>query len=415
MDQPRLSQYELQHMLDNDQLSELWKAFDIQQKRYVHIKILHIPQAALGDFAPKFLQETQKLTALRHPHIAQIIDTQIVTSAQGNNACVVTEYLEGQLLSEFLDATVRTGNFLAPIALIKLLSALGSAIDYAHQRGVIHGAIQPANILLSKQDASNAIQGEVKLLGFGMHHLIPAHALPLESTRYISPERAQNLHENLRSDIYALGVLLYELSTGAFPFQGETSSEILAQQVQAIPTSPALINPRIRPSLTAVIMRSLAKEPAYRFPTAMALVGAAARALQVGKEFPNLVNMTPSLTPPDYYSGPLSGPLDPMNSPTHLTPTHLSQPSGAFSPIPATGNYAPPTQQPPWNTGVMSTVQATPTANTGAFNMNSNPGTYAAAETIVQPHPGYKPPVRDTNAAPGPSKLYIGVISCLVV
>src|SRR6266700_5009098 len=125
MDQHNLNQYELQQLLVSDRLSEFWKAFDTQQRRYVHIKILHIPQAALSDFAPKFLQETLKLPSLQHPNIAPIVDTQIVTGAQGNKACVVTEYLDGQLLSDFLRETVHAGTFLAPNEVVKLLLALG--------------------------------------------------------------------------------------------------------------------------------------------------------------------------------------------------------------------------------------------------------------------------------------------------
>ncbi len=391
---------------------KLWKAFDTQQKRYVHFKLLHIPQAALSDFAPRFLQETQKLLTLHHPHIAPIIDTQLITNAQGNKACVITEYRESQLFPDFLEATIHAGTFLDANEMIKLLMALASAIDYAHQQGIIHGAVQPANILLDKGDTSHSAIGDAKLLGFGMQHLIPAHALPLEATYYISPERAQGLHENLRSDIYALGILLYELSTGALPFQGETSAEVLEQQIHAMPTSPSLINPRIRPALTAVIMRSLAKEPANRFPNAMALVGAAARALQVSKDFPNLVSITPSFAPTSL-SGPMPA-LDPRNTPQYPSSTpYIQQPSGSHLAIPATGSgYSPAQTQAARNTGGMAPIQASRSGDSGASTrQNSQP--YAFSETVRQTPPGVAPLPKKIQRRPG--RLYLALIALLIV
>src|SRR2546430_11998919 len=103
-------------------------------------------------------------------------------------------------------------------------------------------------------------------------------ALPLDSVSYISPEIAQGLASTNRSDLYALGVILYEMCTGALPFNGDTPSDILMQHIHGTPTSPALINPHIPPALTAVVMRSLASDPAARYATATALVTTVAKA-----------------------------------------------------------------------------------------------------------------------------------------
>jgi len=402
MDQRNLNQYELQQLLASDHLSEFWKAFDTQQRRFVHIKILHIPQAALGDFAPKFFQETQKLSSLQHPNIASIVDTQIVTGAQANKAFVVTEYLDGQLLSDFLRETVHSGAFLAPNEVVKLLMALGSAIDYAHQQVIIHGAIQPGNILLTKRDADRNSVGEIKLLGFGGQHLIPPHALPLEATEYIAPERAQGLHENLRGDIYSMGVLLYELSTGTLPFEGASPAETLALQIQVVPTSPALINPQIRPALTAVIMRSLAKEPVNRFPNAMTFVGAVARALQVSNDFPSLVNQTPNFTPSSF-SGPIST-SGLNNSSTHFAP-YPPQSSGVYSALPTVGNYSPVQNPPARNTGGIPPVYSQKSSESGAF-----------AKQYSQPYsqpanPAFQP----AKSGRQPGRLYLILTSLLIL
>src|SRR5439155_8491428 len=181
----------------------------------------------------------------------------------------------------------------------------------------VHGALRPAAILLGKVDAISPSPGEPKLTDFGLNHIQNPLALPLDSVSYISPEMAQGLASTNRSDLYALGVILYEMCTGALPFNGDTPSDILMQHIHGTPTSPALINPHIPPALTAVIMRSLARDPAARPPTATALVTTAAKALNTSMpEGIGLSRSSLGTVDPPSLSG-ISSSLDTMNSPTY--------------------------------------------------------------------------------------------------
>ncbi|GCE25719.1 hypothetical protein KDA_12030 [Dictyobacter alpinus] len=281
-----LGPYELQQRLSSTNQYEVWKAFDQQQQREVVITILHLQGTNSNELVPRFLYETKNLTALNHPSIAKIYETRFSSLPEQeeagftrNDAYIVCEYIEGVSLVDYIDATARVGNFPLPADIYHLLAPIGSAIDYAHQHGIIHSRLKPASIVFARQQDSEEPLGEAKLTGFGMHNILSPLGLPLGDVAYISPEVAQGLTENTRSDIYSLGVILYELCTGTLPFHADSASEMLLQHIHATPMSPALINPHIVPGLTAIILRCLAKDPASRYPTAAALVAAVARVL----------------------------------------------------------------------------------------------------------------------------------------
>ncbi|HEV2583528.1 MAG TPA: serine/threonine-protein kinase, partial [Ktedonobacteraceae bacterium] len=215
--------------------------------------------------------------------------------------------------------------------IVNLLAPIASALDFAHQRNVIHGALRPAAILLGKQGETSP--GEPKLTDFGLNHMQNPLALPLDDVQYVSPEIAQGLASTQRSDLYSLGVILYEICTGTVPFHGDTSSDILMQHIHGTPPSPVLINPYIPPGLTAVIMRSLAREQAARYPSAIALVAAVAKAANVNmpESISRALPSVSSINPPSF-SG-ISGPLDTMNSPTYLSQQSQQLPPKAL-PVP---------------------------------------------------------------------------------
>ena len=275
----RLGKYELQERLISGAVGEIWKAFNTQQRRYVTIKIIPVNAQTSADFTPRFYREAQILAALHHPNIVPIQDFRMAQS--GSEAYIIMDYVEGPSLADYLSATAHVGKIPPPAAIVRLLAPIADALDYAHQRNVIHGALKPAAILLGKEGATSPSPGEPKLTDFGFNHMQNPLALPLNDVPYISPEIAQGFAGTSRSDLYSLGVILYEMCTGALPFHGDTPSDILMQHIHGTPTSPALINPHIPPALTAAIMRSLARDPAARSPTATALVTTVAKALNM--------------------------------------------------------------------------------------------------------------------------------------
>jgi eukaryotic-like serine/threonine-protein kinase len=284
----RLGKYELRERLGRGGMSEVWKAFDTQLQRYVAIKLLHADLQTDPEFITRFTREARVIASLHHPNIVQIYDFQTTNPSESNvpGAYMVMEYVEGQTLAQYIRTTSRVGKFPPAIDIVHLFTSISKAIDYAHREGMIHRDIKPANILLDKRKTEVNPMGEPVLTDFGIAKLMGATSgtmsgMWLGTPLYISPEQAQGHPGNERSDIYSLGVILYEICTGVQPFRAESAAGIMMQHVNSMPTPPALINPNIPPALTMVILRAMAKEPAARFSSASALTVALAEAFNL--------------------------------------------------------------------------------------------------------------------------------------
>lgn len=284
----QLGKYELRERLGHGGMAEVWKAFDTQLQRYVAIKLLHPNLQADPTFVTRFQREAQVIASLRHPNIVQIHDFQVAQPSDPNNpvAYMVMAYVEGQTLADYIAATSAKGNIPSPGEIVNLFTSISLAVDYAHQKGMIHRDIKPANILLDKHMTARNPMGEPVLTDFGLAKLLGVSAGTLTASSlgtplYTSPEQASGYAGNERSDIYSLGVILYEMVTGVPPFRGESPMVVLSQHINAVPTSPVLLNPNIPPALTLVIMTALAKDPNARFARATALTTALADALHV--------------------------------------------------------------------------------------------------------------------------------------
>jgi serine/threonine protein kinase len=289
----RLGKYELRTELGRGNTGEVWKAFDLQLRRDVAIKILHTDLLANPQFFAHFTQQGQVLASLHHANIVQIHDVALsrpTPQDSASRAYIVMEYVAGQTLADYIDATVRKGIFLRPDEIVYLFTSLGVAIDYAHQKGIIHGNIKPSNILLDHHNTAQFAPGEPMLTDFALDRLVGDEA-SVVSPYYISPEQAQGNQPGLRSDIYSLGVILYELCTGVQPFRDESSVAVMMQHINALPTPPSLINPNIPPALSEIILRAMAKESAARFSMAslMAAAIADAYAIHTGTHIPSVL------------------------------------------------------------------------------------------------------------------------------
>lgn len=288
----RLGKYELQQRLGYGGMAEVWKAFDTQLQRNVAIKLLHANLRDDPNFVTRFQREAQLIASLHHPNIVQVHDFQITQPTDSPDgtasriAYMVMDYVEGQTLADYIHKTSSKGHIPAPAEIVRLFTSISLAVDYAHQKGMIHRDIKPANILLDGRNATVNTMGEPILTDFGVAKLMSNSANTMSGAQlgtplYISPEQARGYAGNERSDLYSLGVILYELVTGVTPFRGDTPMDVITQQINSTPMSPVLINPNIPPALTLVIMRSLAKDPAARFPNASSMAVALAEALSI--------------------------------------------------------------------------------------------------------------------------------------
>ncbi len=276
----RIDKYELQELLKRDDVAEIWKAFDTQARRYVAIKFLRANLQADPDFMARFQREMPVIAALHHPNIVQYNDYSISQSSGPGiiTAYIVMNYVDGGTLADYTQNTSRQGKFLPVADIVRLFTTIGMALDYAHKQGIIHGQLKPTNILLDKRNMSRNSTGEPVVTDFGVLKLLGGSVGTTGSTGgwrsgvplYTAPEQITGSPGDERSDIYSLGIMLYEICAGTPPFSGNNPANVMMQHINTIPTLPALINPALPAALTTIIMRSIAKDPWARFPSASA-------------------------------------------------------------------------------------------------------------------------------------------------
>lgn len=441
----RLGKYELLERLGHGGVAEVWKAFDTQLQRFVAIKLLHPDLRDDPNFVERFRREAQLIASLHHPNIVQIHDFQVYQPDEDQKeegtpiAYMVMDYVEGQTLANYIHNTSSKGTFPSPEEIVNLFTSISLAIDYAHKKGMIHRDIKPANILLDQRNTSHNPMGEPILTDFGVARMLSATSNTLSGTLlgtplYISPEQAKGYPGNERSDLYSLGVILYEMVTGTPPFRGDTALEVISQHVHAIPTAPALINPAIPPALSAVLQRSLSKDPSARFPSAAALTVAIADAFQLPvpeslahatsspdmNETPTLfqelpLNHTPIQSGPSSQPGisrPISQPgfAGPPSQPGFANPSSqpglsrpISQPG--FSSTPSQPGFSGPSSQPGFARSISQSGIANSPSQPGFSGPISQPGLSTPSQpgfTPIMVHP--TPTAASPLPAPPPPK-----------
>ncbi|HEY6411347.1 MAG TPA: protein kinase, partial [Ktedonobacteraceae bacterium] len=397
----RLGKYELRERLARGGQGEVWKAFDTQLKRYVAIKQLHANLQSDPDFTSRFEREARFIASLHHPNIVQIHDFQLVHTPDSDTttAYMVMDYIEGPTLADYIRKTSRKGQFPAAADIVYIFTAVSLAIDYAHEKGMIHRDIKPANIILDQRFRRRNIIGSPILTDFGIAKLQGVSAdttKVLGTPLYVSPEQAQGLAGDQRSDLYSLGIILYEMTTGVTPFRGDSVMAILMQHFQELPTPPALINPNIPPGLSEVILKSIAKEPNARFPSASAMTIAVADSLNIAVPA-ELIK--PNATPDINSKFSSYNPLQP-SQPLGMTPAPLTPFSFPFSPPPIIS--LPSAFAPSANDG--QTPLTAPTDSRPGSTLFPNPGTNTPASVIAQPSQVSPPAVQLPPATQPPAR-----------
>jgi formylglycine-generating enzyme required for sulfatase activity len=264
-----LGEYFVFERIGAGSMAEVYKALQPSMDRLVGIKILSPTLSHDPQFVARFKREVQIVASLEHPHILPVID---FGESEGT-FYLVMRYVGGGTLHDLIEQ----GPLEPPLAL-RYLSEIGEAIDYAHQQGVVHRDIKPRNVLLDQQ-------GRPFLADFGLARLIGAGNIThsgvemIGTPHYMSPEQARGQHVDGRSDLYALGVMLYQMLTGRVPFEADSTVGIVMKHIES-PVPDVTENwPMLPEALNPVLAKAMAKQPGDRFQTAHELTQAMAETL----------------------------------------------------------------------------------------------------------------------------------------
>ena len=250
--------YQLVHALDTNGLGEVYEARDPMMNRHVAIKLFTAFSSEAR--AARFQSEARAAMRLQHPNIAAVHEFGEVNGV----AFLVTELVEGKALASYFAEAPAYGAAFTPDEAVRIGMELLDAIEYAHRNGVIHRAIQPANVLLSAG-------GQVKLGDFGFAGMDSGGGGMVDRPAHMAPEQIASHRAGPAADIFAAGVILYQLLTGAPPFAGRTLEALQQSILNDKPAPPSMVNPALHPAFDRVIARALAKRPEQRYIDALAM------------------------------------------------------------------------------------------------------------------------------------------------
>src|SRR5664279_53890 len=268
--------YVIKRKLGSGGMAIVYLAEDQELGRLVALKLLDDRHASDEQFVERFRREAQSAAGLNHPNIVSIFDR----GHAAGTYYIAMEYLDGRTLKELL---VRNGPTPIPIAIDYARQILGG-LAFAHRNGIIHRDIKPHNIVVGSD-------GRLKVTDFGIarsgaSQMTEAGSI-VGTAQYLSPEQARGAAVDPRSDLYSLGIVLYEMLTGKVPFTGDTPVEIAMKHLSEIPEPPSTLRPEISHDLDAVVMRALAKDPDQRYGSAEEMdaeLARVARGLAVSRE-----------------------------------------------------------------------------------------------------------------------------------
>jgi serine/threonine protein kinase len=369
-----LGPYRIMEQVGRGGMATVYKAYQPAMDRHVAVKVLSAHFMQDPSFVERFEREARTIARLEHPHILPVHD---YGKAPDGTTYIVMRYINAGTLSDLLKQGPLSVN-----EIVHLFSQIGDALAYAHEQGILHRDMKPSNILIDPRN-------QAFLTDFGLARIIEGDShltgsMIVGTPAYMAPEQGQGRPADKRSDIYALGVVLYEMVTGRPPFEAETPMAVMIKHMTEPLPLPSTLNPNLSPAVERVILKALAKEPEARYQSVTDMV----RVLQEAvTEMPTLPSM-PKPTP----------------SPIQTTPAALPR-------------KAKPAQRPAWLIPVLAGVAllvAVGAAITLFFSLPTLPKTeqetllstntiQATSELTIAPpatEPAVSSPVTEENVAP---------------
>ncbi|MFJ5721763.1 protein kinase [Streptomyces sp. NPDC093149] len=335
--------YQLRDLLGEGGMASVYLAYDSALDRQVAIKTLHTELGREQSFRERFRREAQAVAKLQHTNIVSVFDTGEDELGGALMPYIVMEYVEGQPLGSVLQADVQSYGAMPADKALKVTADVLAALDTSHEMGLVHRDIKPGNVMVTKR-------GVVKVMDFGIARAMQSGVTSMTQTgmvvgtpQYLSPEQALGRGVDARSDLYSVGIMLFQLLTGRIPFDADSPLAIAYAHVQEEPVAPSTINRSITPAMDALVARALRKNPNERFPSAAAMQDEIARVLSAGGQTGAPVIVAGGGAPSNSGSGVGSAvfpPVDqsipaPQNVQTPYQPgPYQSGPYGAPTPAP---------------------------------------------------------------------------------
>ncbi len=247
--------YRLLGRLGSGGMADVWCAEDTMLDRRVALKFLHDRFVQDEQFVERFRREASAAAGLQHPNVVSVFDR----GTYDGSHYIAMEYVEGASLSDLIDRGLSVGEA------VEIVRQVLAGAQYAHAHGIVHRDLKPQNVLVDAE-------GRARVTDFGIARAgvseITQTGSVLGTAQYLSPEQAQGLPVTAASDIYSIGVLLYEALTGRVPFEADSPVTVALKQVSERPRPPSELNPAVSRALDAVVLKALAKDPANRFASA---------------------------------------------------------------------------------------------------------------------------------------------------
>ncbi|MFI2722132.1 protein kinase [Streptomyces collinus] len=366
--------YQLRDLLGQGGMASVHLAYDSVLDRQVAIKTLHTDLGREQAFRERFRREAQSVAKLTHTNIVSVFDTGEDTLDGMTTPYIVMEYVEGRPLGSVLDEDVRQQGAMPADKALKITADVLAALEISHEMGLVHRDIKPGNVMMTKRAV-------VKVMDFGIARAMQSGVTSMTQTgmvvgtpQYLSPEQALGRGVDARSDLYSVGIMLFQLVTGRLPFEADSPLAIAYAHVQEEPPVPSSINRALPPAVDALIARALKKNPNERFPSAEAMrdeclrvaasFQAAPPSIVPGTQAPSGAGVGSAVFPPvdqatPAPSGQVQTPYQPTPPPNPYGTPAPTGPSPAYGypqqggyPTPSPAGYSPqqgPSTPPPYN------------------------------------------------------------------